>query len=229
MKNMYLCNKFYQEMRKEERYRRILAHFREQMPEVNTELEFGSVFQLLVAVVLSAQCTDKRVNQVTPELFLHYPDARSMAQAEPEDVLEYISSVSYPNAKADHLVKMARLLVERHDGEVPSDMNLLLDLPGVGRKTANVIQSVAFGKSTLAVDTHVYRVAHRLGLVSQRANTPYKVEMELTRYIPEEEIPRAHHWLLLHGRYVCTSRKPHCEKCELSEICPKLIEGSKLA
>ena len=216
-------------MRKEERYARVLAHFREQMPEVNTELEFGSVFQLLVAVVLSAQCTDKRVNQVTPELFLHYPDARSMAQAEPEDVLEYISSVSYPNAKADHLVKMARMLMEKHEGEVPSDMNLLLDLPGVGRKTANVIQSVAFGKSTLAVDTHVYRVAHRLGLVTQRANTPYKVEMELTRYIPEEEIPRAHHWLLLHGRYVCTSRKPHCEKCELSEICPKLIEGSKLA
>ena len=216
-------------MRKEERYARILAHFREQMPEVNTELEFGSVFQLLVAVVLSAQCTDKRVNQVTPELFLHYPDARSMAQAEPEDVLEYISRVSYPNAKADHLVKMARMLVERHDGEVPSDMNQLLDLPGVGRKTANVIQSVAFGKSTLAVDTHVYRVAHRLGLVTQRANTPYKVEMELTKYIPEEEIPRAHHWLLLHGRYVCTSRKPHCEKCELSDLCPKLIEGSKLA
>ena len=216
-------------MRKEERYRRILAHFREQMPEVNTELEFGSVFQLLVAVVLSAQCTDKRVNQVTPELFLHYPDARSMAQAEPEDLLAYISSVSYPNAKVDHLVKMARLLVERHDGEVPSDMNQLLDLPGVGRKTANVIQSVAFGKSTLAVDTHVYRVAHRLGLVTQRANTPYKVEMELTKYIPEEEIPRAHHWLLLHGRYVCTSRKPHCEKCEISDLCPKLIEGSKLA
>lgn len=216
-------------MRKEERYNRILAYFREQMPEVNTELEFGSVFQLLVAVVLSAQCTDKRVNQVTPELFRHYPDAKSMAAAEPEDMLEYIGSVSYPNAKADHLVKMARLLMERHGGEVPSDMNQLLDLPGVGRKTANVIQSVAFGKSTLAVDTHVYRVAHRLGLVTQRANTPYKVEMELTKYIPEEEIPRAHHWLLLHGRYVCTSRKPHCEKCEISDLCPKLIEGSKLA
>ena len=216
-------------MRKEERYNRILAYFREQMPEVNTELEFGSVFQLLVAVVLSAQCTDKRVNQVTPELFRHYPDAKSMAAAEPEDMLEYISSVSYPNAKADHLVKMARLLMERHGGDVPSDMNQLLDLPGVGRKTANVIQSVAFGKSALAVDTHVYRVAHRLGLVTQRANTPYKVEMELTRYIPEEEIPRAHHWLLLHGRYVCTSRKPHCEKCEISDLCPKLIEGSKLS
>jgi endonuclease-3 len=152
-----------------------------------------------------------------------------MAKAEPEDVLEYISSVSYPNAKADHLVKMARTLVEKHDGEVPSDMNALLDLPGVGRKTANVIQSVAFGKSTLAVDTHVYRVAHRLGLVSKSDNTPYKVEQALVKYIPEEDIPNAHHWLLLHGRYVCTSRKPHCEKCELEGLCAKHIEGSKLA
>ena len=166
----YLCIKFYHEMKEkkqEERYAQILGYFRDQMPEVNTELEFGSVFQLLVAVILSAQCTDKRINQVTPELFSHYPDARSMAAAEPEDVLEYISSVSYPNAKADHLVKMARALMEKHGGEVPSDMNQLLDLPGVGRKTANVIQSVAFGKSTLAVDTHVFRVAHRLGLVSK--------------------------------------------------------------
>lgn len=213
---------------KKERYAQILGYFRDQMPEVNTELEFGSVFQLLVAVILSAQCTDKRINQVTPGLFSHYPDARSMAAAEPEDVLEYISSVSYPNAKADHLVKMARALMEKHGGEVPSDMNQLLDLPGVGRKTANVIQSVAFGKSTLAVDTHVFRVAHRLGLVSKGDNTPYKVELELTKYIPADDIPRAHHWLLLHGRYVCTSRKPHCDKCELSHLCPKLIEGSKL-
>ena len=151
-----------------------------------------------------------------------------MAQAEPEEVLEYISSVSYPNAKADHLVKMARALVEHHAGEVPSDMNALLDLPGVGRKTANVIQSVAFGKSTLAVDTHVYRVAHRLGLVSKRDNTPFKVEQELVKHIPEADIPNAHHWLLLHGRYVCTSRKPHCEKCEIEALCAKLIEGSKL-
>lgn len=215
-------------MRKEERYQRILDHFRQQMPDVNTELEFGSVFQLLVAVILSAQCTDKRVNLVTQELFLHYPDARSMAAAEPEDVLEYISSVSYPNAKSEHLVMMARMLMERHAGEVPSDMDQLLKLPGVGRKTANVIQSVAFGKSTLAVDTHVFRVAHRLGLVSKRDNTPYKVELALTRHIPADDIPHAHHWLLLHGRYVCTSRKPHCEKCELSPLCPKLIEGSKL-
>ena len=193
------------------------------MPQVTTELEFGSVFQLLVAVILSAQCTDKRINQVTPALFRRYPDAQSMAQAEPEDVLEYISSVSYPNAKADHIVKMARQLVAQYQGEVPSDMNALLDLPGVGRKTANVIQSVAFGKSALAVDTHVYRVAHRLGLVSKSDNTPFKVEQALVKYIPEEDIPNAHHWLLLHGRYVCTSRKPHCEKCELAMLCPKLI------
>jgi endonuclease-3 len=198
------------------------------MPNVNTELEFGSVFQLLVAVILSAQCTDKRINQVTPDLFRRYPDAKAMAQAEPEDVLEYISSVSYPNAKAAHLVAMARASVAQHGGEVPSDMNQLLDLPGVGRKTANVVQSVAFGKATLAVDTHVYRVAHRLGLVSKRANTPYKVEQELVKHIPEADIPDAHHWLLLHGRYVCTSRKPHCERCDFADICPQEIEGSKL-
>ena len=151
-------------MRREERYRLVLEHFRRKMPEVTTELEFGSVFQLLVAVVLSAQCTDKRVNQVTPALFRRYPDARTMAQAEPEDVLEYVSSVSYPNAKAAHLVAMARQLTERFDGEVPSDMNQLLELPGVGRKTANVIQAVAFGQSAMPVDTHVFRVSHRLGL-----------------------------------------------------------------
>lgn len=216
-------------MKKEERFARILAHFKEQMPHVTTELEFGSVFQLLVAVILSAQCTDKRINQVTPELFRHFPDAKTMAEAQPEDVLAYIRSVSYPNAKADHLVKMARALTERHNGEVPSDMNELLDLPGVGRKTANVIRSVAFGESALAVDTHVYRVAHRLGLVSKHANTPYKVEQELIKHIPAEDIPDAHHWLLLHGRYVCTSRKPHCEKCEIESLCPKQTEGSKLS
>lgn len=215
-------------MRKEERYKRILNHFREQMPEVTTELEFGNVFQLLVAVILSAQCTDKRINQVTPALFSRYPDARSMAQAEPEDLLEYISSVSYPNNKARHLVDMARTLTERHGGEVPCDMNQLLDLPGVGRKTANVIQAVAFGKSTMAVDTHVYRVSHRLGLVTRRENTPYKVEQVLMRNIPPEQIPLAHHWLLLHGRYVCTSQRPKCQKCELAALCPKLLEGSKL-
>jgi endonuclease-3 len=210
-------------MRKEERYERILDYFREQMPDVNTELEFGSVFQLLVAVILSAQCTDKRINQVTPDLFRHYPDAKTMASAEVEDIFEYIRSVSYPNSKAAHLVEMARALVEHHGGEVPSDMNALLDLPGVGRKTANVIQSVAFGKATMAVDTHVFRVAHRIGLVSKSDNTPYKVEQTLIKYIPEEDIPRAHHWLLLHGRYVCTSRKPHCDKCDIASLCLKAI------
>lgn len=198
------------------------------MPEVDTELEFGSVFQLLVAVILSAQCTDRRVNQVTPELFRHYPDARTMAQAEADDVLEYVSSVSYPNSKAKHLVEMARMLMERHEGEVPSDMDQLLLLPGVGRKTANVIQAVAFGQATMAVDTHVYRVSHRLGLVTKKENTPYKVEQMLLKYIPEEDVPRAHHWLLLHGRYVCTSRMPKCEKCGLASICPKILDDSKL-
>ena len=210
-------------MRREERYKLVLDYFRKEMPEVDTELAYGSVFQLLVAVVLSAQCTDKRINQVTPDLFAHYPDARSMAQAEEEEVFEWIRSVSYPNAKAKHLVEMARVLMEKFDGEVPSTLDELLTLPGVGRKTANVIQSVAFGKATLAVDTHVFRVAHRMGLVSKTDNTPYKVEMTLTKYIPEDDIPNAHHWLLLHGRYVCTARKPHCEKCELASFCAKKI------
>lgn len=210
-------------MRKEDRYNRVLAYFREEMPEVNTELEFGSIFQLLVAVVLSAQCTDKRINQVTPALFRSYPTASEMAKAEPEDILEYIKSVSYPNSKAKHLAAMSRALVDKHGGEVPSDMNALLDLPGVGRKTANVIQSVAFGKSAMAVDTHVFRVSHRLGLVSVKDDTPYKVEQALVKHIPAEDVPRAHHWLLLHGRYVCTARKPHCEKCALEDICQKNI------
>lgn len=210
-------------MKKKERYDLILEHFRNKMPLVTTELDFGSTFQLLVAVVLSAQCTDKRINQVTPDLFAHYPDAQSMAKAEEEDIFEWIRSVSYPNAKAKHLVEMARVLMEKFNGEVPSTLDELLTLPGVGRKTANVIQSVAFGKATLAVDTHVFRVAHRLGLVSKSDNTPYKVEMALTKYIPEEDIPNAHHWLLLHGRYVCTARKPHCEKCEINKYCAKII------
>ena len=211
----YICRA----MKRKERYEAVLARFREQMPEVNTELEFGSVFQLLVAVILSAQCTDKRVNQVTPDLFARYPDAQSMAQAEPDDVLEYVSSVSYPNAKARHLVETARLLMSDYGGEVPSDMDQLLRLPGVGRKTANVIQAVAFGQATMAVDTHVFRVSHRLGLVTKTDTTPLKVERQLVKHIPEADIPRAHHWLLLHGRYVCTSRRPHCEKCMLADLC----------
>ena len=215
-------------MKKADLYNKVIDYFCQNMPNVNTELEFGSVFQLLVAVILSAQCTDKRVNEVTPELFRHYPTAKDMASAEPEDIFEYISSVSYPNAKSRHLVQMAQTLTDKFNGEVPSGIDDLLTLPGVGRKTANVIQAVAFGKSTMAVDTHVYRVSHRLGLVPASANTPFKVEEILMKNIPEEFIPKAHHWLLLHGRYVCTSRKPHCEKCGLSNICPKRLNGSKL-
>ena len=208
-------------MTKKERYQYILDYFREHQPVVTTELEFGSAFQLLCATLLSAQCTDKRINQVTPALFARYPDAQSMAQAEPEDVLEYVSSVSYPNSKAKHLVEMSRKLVSDFGGEVPSDMDQLVSLPGVGRKTANVMQAVWFGRAAMAVDTHVFRVSHRLGLVPQTANTPLKVEQELMRHIPADDVPNAHHWLLLHGRYVCTSRKPHCERCPFDTVCPK--------
>ena len=211
-------------MNKKERYATLLNYFREQMPVVTTELEFASAFQLLCATLLSAQCTDKRINQVTPALFARYPDAKAMAQAEPEEVFEYVRSVSYPNSKAKHLVEMSRMLVERFDGEVPSSMDDIVQLPGVGRKTANVMQAVWFGRAAMAVDTHVFRVNHRLGLVPAKAYTPLKVEQELMKYIPAEDVPNAHHWLLLHGRYICTSRKPHCEKCPFANgICPKNI------
>lgn len=215
-------------MNRKDRYQYIIDYFKKEMPKVTTELEFGSVFQLLVAVILSAQCTDKRVNSITPQLFEHYPDAKSMAEAEADEIYEYIKSVSYPNAKAQHLVSMARMLMTDFNGEVPDTMDKLIKLPGVGRKTANVIQAVAFGRSVIAVDTHVFRVSHRLGLVSRKANTPLKVESELTANIPAEYATDAHHWLLLHGRYVCTSRKPHCEKCPFDNICPKIMDGSKL-
>lgn len=208
-------------MTKRERYSYILSYFREQMPVVTTELEFGNAFQLLCATLLSAQCTDKRINQVTPALFARYPSPAEMAKAEEEDVLEYIKSVSYPNSKAKHLVAMARMIVSDFGGEVPSDMDDLVKLPGVGRKTANVMQAVWFGRAAMAVDTHVFRVSHRLGLVPAKATTPLKVEQELMKNIPADDVPDAHHWLLLHGRYVCTSRKPHCEKCPFERFCPK--------
>lgn len=215
-------------MTKKDLYARILGYFRETQPHVESELNYGSVFQLLVAVILSAQCTDKRVNLVTPALFRDYPDAKAMAEAEEFEIYEYVKSVSYPNAKAKHLVEMARMLVAEYGGDVPSDMDALLRLPGVGRKTANVVQAVAFRKSAMAVDTHIYRVSHRLGLVPKTCNTPYKVEMELVRHIPAEDIPDAHHWLLLHGRYICTSQRPKCDKCQFDSFCPKRIDGSKL-
>lgn len=216
-------------MNKKDRYKFVLGYFQNEMPVVTTELEYGSVFQLLVAVILSAQCTDKRVNIVTPALFERYPDAKSMAESEPDEVYEYIKSISYPNSKARHLTEMSRILVEKYNSEVPKTFEELLKLPGVGRKTANVIQAVAYGRSAIAVDTHVFRVSHRLGLVSKNSDTPLKVENELMKNIPEQLVSDAHHWLLLHGRYVCTSRTPHCEKCPFDKICPKIFDGSKLS
>lgn len=206
-------------MTKKERYERFIAYFSEAMPEAETELKYENPFQLLCAVILSAQCTDKRVNMVTPPLFAAYPDAKTMASASKEDVLVYVKSVSYPNSKAEHLVQMARKLQEEHDGKVPADFDSLVALPGVGRKTANVMLSVAFQQSTMAVDTHVFRVSHRIGLVSDRQKTPYAVEKELVKNIPETFIPRAHHWLILHGRYVCKSLRPKCEECGIRDFC----------
>lgn len=214
-----------QPMNRKQRYAFILDHFRQQMPEVGTELHFESPFQLLVATILSAQCTDKRVNEVTPALFKRFPDAASMAAAEEYEIHDYVRSVSYPNAKSHHLSTMARMLMEEFDGVVPSTPDQLTRLPGVGRKTANVVQAVAFGKATMAVDTHVFRVSRRLGLVGKSDNTPLKVEKQLMKNIPEADIPNAHHWLLLHGRYVCTSRKPKCTKCPFDAICPKNIDN----
>ena len=215
-------------MLRKERYEYVLDHFRQEMPRVTTELEFGSAFQLLVATLLSAQCTYKRINMVTPALFARYPDARSMAAATVDEVYELIRSVSYPNAKAKHLVEMSCQLVERFNGEVPESAADLTSLAGVGRKTANVIRAVWFGKATMAVDTHVYRVSHRMGLVPATADSPRKVEDYLMANIPEADIPNAHHWLLLHGRYICKSAKPLCEQCFFNEHCPKRLKNSKL-
>ena len=215
-------------MLRKDRYQYVLDYCRQEMPRVTTELEFGSAFQLLVATLLSAQCTDKRINMVTPALFARYPDARSMAAATVDEVYELIRSVSYPNAKAKHLVEMSCQLVERFNGEVPESAADLTSLAGVGRKTANVIRAVWFGKATMAVDTHVYRVSHRMGLVPATADSPRKVEDYLMANIPEADIPNAHHWLLLHGRYICKSAKPLCEQCFFNEHCPKRLKNSKL-
>ena len=201
-----------------------MAYFQEAMPEANTELHYKNPFQLLCAVMLSAQCTDKRVNMVTPALFEAYPTPQTMSVATKDEVLHYVKSISYPNSKAEHLVQMAQLLTEKHNGEVPADFDALVALPGVGRKTANVMLSVAWGEARMAVDTHVFRVSHRIGLVSDKCTTPYAVEMELVKNIPDELIPRAHHWLILHGRYVCKSQKPQCGKCGIRAFCK---EGSK--
>ncbi len=212
-----------------ERYETVLGYFSTEMPEVDTELHYGTIFQLLVAVMLSAQCTDKRINEVTPALFRQWPDASSLASAEEWEVYEYIKRVSYPNAKARHLVEMAQMLVRDFGGEVPVQFDDLVKLPGVGRKTANVIEAVAFGKAAMPVDTHVYRVSRRLGLVVKSADTPYKVEVALKRHIPDHLLAKAHHWLLLHGRYVCVSRNPKCAKCPFDAFCPKRLDDSKVS
>lgn len=206
-------------MTKKERYEAVIAYFSEAMPAAETELHYANTFQLLVAVMLSAQCTDKRVNMVTPALFEAYPTPSAMAAATEEDVLAYVRSVSYPNSKARHLVEAARQLCDRFGGEVPSTLEELTSLPGVGRKTANVVMSVAFGQARMAVDTHVFRVSHRIGLVGDKATTPLAVERELVMHLPEAIIPRAHHWLILHGRYVCKALRPDCLACGIRHAC----------
>ncbi len=205
-------------MRIVERYAIVLRRFEEAMPVAETELQYDTPFHLLMAVILSAQCTDKRVNMVTPDLFSAFPDARSLASATPETLYSYIRSVSYPNNKTRSLIGMARALVERHGGEVPSDIDELMELPGVGRKTANVILAVVYDRPTMAVDTHVFRVAARIGLTTN-SRTPLQTERTLVKYIPPQIIPKAHHWLILHGRYVCKARRPLCDKCFLTDVC----------
>jgi endonuclease III len=205
-------------MRKKELFEKVIEYFKEAMPVAETELEYENPFHLIVAVILSAQCTDKRVNQITPELLKRFPTPFMMAEAEPAEVFDYIKSCSYPNNKSKHLVGMARKLVELFEGQVPDNVDDLQKLPGVGRKTANVIASVVYNKPALAVDTHVFRVAARIGLTTN-AKTPLAAEIQLMKYIPEELVSIAHHWLILHGRYVCQARKPLCEKCGLNEVC----------
>ena len=205
-------------MKTAERYARLIAYFEKARPEAQSELHYDNPYQLLVAVMLSAQCTDKRVNMVTPALFAAYPDAKALAAASVEDIYSYVKSVSYPNSKSRHLKAMAEKLLADFDGKVPDDVDKLQTLPGVGRKTANVIAAVIFNQSVMPVDTHVFRVSNRIGLTTN-SKTPLQTELTLERHIPAEKIPVAHHWLILHGRYVCTARSPHCSECGISEIC----------
>lgn len=205
-------------MTRKERITRVIGHFSRTRPAPATELEYTNPYELIVAVILSAQCTDKRVNLITPAFFHKYPTFEALAAADAGDVLNIIKSCSYPNNKTRHLIGMAQTLVNDFGGIVPSDPDELQKLPGIGRKSANVIASVVFRKPALAVDTHVFRVAARLGL-TYRAKTPLETEKQLVRYIPEEQIPDAHHWLILHGRYICQARKPRCHACDLTHLC----------
>lgn len=215
-------------MKKADLYRIAIGRFEDEMPDPQTELCFDNPYQLLVAVILSAQCTDKRINLVTPALFKAFPTPRDLAQASPDEVYEYIKSVSYPNNKTKALLGMARKLTDDFDGQVPSDIDSLLSLPGVGRKTANVILSVIYNEAAMAVDTHVFRVSERLGLTTG-SRSPLETEKQLTAAIPAEKIAKAHHWLILHGRYICKARKPDCDNCYLADICRHRQKQTKAA
>ncbi|MBK7852060.1 MAG: endonuclease III [Bacteroidetes bacterium] len=213
-------------MTKKERFEKVLHYFQIERPVAETELEYASPYELLVAVILSAQCTDKRVNLTTPSFFAEFPVAEALAASTPEQVYPFIKSISYPNNKAKHLVGMARMLVHEFKNEVPADVELLQKLPGVGRKTANVIASVVFNMPAMAVDTHVFRVSARIGLTIGAKN-PLQTERQLIKYIPENLVSIAHHWLILHGRYTCTARNPHCTECGLKLLC-RYYEKNKL-
>ena len=206
-------------MRKKERYEHLINYFTTHFPEPETELHYNNAYELILAVVLSAQCTDKRVNIVTPALFEQYPTPAHLATATPDDIYPFIKSISYPNNKAKHLAGLGKMLVEQFNSEVPNTVEELQKLPGVGRKTANVIASVIYNQPAMAVDTHVFRVSKRLGLVTQNAHTPLEVEKQLMQNIPRTLVPKAHHWLILHGRYICVARKPKCEICQLTHFC----------
>jgi len=206
-------------MTKSQIYASFISYFSQAMPDAQTELHYTNPFELLVAVILSAQCTDKRVNMISPSLFEAYPTAEAMSHATVDEIFSYIHSVSYPNNKASHLQKMAQMLMNDYQGQVPDNFDDLVKLPGVGRKTANVMLSVVFNQSTMPVDTHVFRVSHRIGLASPRSTTPLAVEKELVKNIPAELVGKAHHWLILHGRYVCKAQRPLCKECRLSAFC----------
>ena len=208
------------------KYRYLIEYFEKNMPIAESELNFENPYQLIVAVILSAQCTDKRVNMTTPALFERYPDAEALSKATVEDIYELIKSISYPNNKSKNLLGMAKVLMSDFNGVVPDDVDKLQTLPGVGRKTANVVASVAFNKPAMAVDTHVFRVSARIGL-TKNAKNPLETEKQLVKYIPESIIPKAHHWLILHGRYVCKARKPECEKCGINTICEYFLTKVK--
>jgi len=213
-------------MTKKQLYSEVIKYFEAERPIAESELQYTNPYELIVAVILSAQCTDKRVNMTTPALFAAYPTVESMATATPEAVYKLIKSISYPNNKSKHLVGMAHAVVERFNGVIPNDIDELQTLPGVGRKTANVVAAVAFGQPTMAVDTHVFRVSNRIGLTNN-SKTPLQTELELTKNIPAEIIPKAHHWLILHGRYVCNARSPKCHECGLTKVCKYFISKNK--